>query len=392
MHETKTILVAPLNWGLGHATRSIPIIKSLKEEGFNVVIGSDGAALALLQKEFPYDSFIELPSYKIEYAKKGKNFKFKFLVRSPKLISAVRNEHAVITKLYKEGKIDGIISDNRLGLYCPGIPTVFITHQLQVLSGTTTKITSAIHNRYIKRFNECWVPDYAGELNLSGVLGHPKKPGFSVKYIGPLSRLEKIESTTPKENYDIMVLLSGPEPQRTELEEILLYELKPYNGRVLFVRGIISDDQAIPSTNNIKIVNYMNSENLERAFSSSNLIISRSGYTTVMDLLKLGKKAFFIPTPGQTEQEYLAKRLMEQRLVPYTKQEDFKLKDLSKVKIYKGLDSLIGISGFEEIQFGKLFGLFKGERKLRTHPKVTFNINLFIMSFNNMLNDRKTKS
>ncbi len=389
MQEKKTILVAPLNWGLGHTTRCVPIIHALKEEGFQVLLGSDGVALDLLKKEFPEEDAIELPSYQIEYAKKGKNFKWKMLLRSPKVIKAINAERKLVKRLVKENKIDGVISDNRLGLYSDKIPTVFITHQLQVLSGKTTKITSALHSRYIKRFNECWVPDYADSPNLSGKLGHPKDFEIPVKYIGLLSRLHKSEE---EKIYDIAVLLSGPEPQRTDLEEILLHELKRYNGQVLFIRGVVEEEQTVQRNNNIKLVNYMESSELEKALNCSDLILSRSGYTTIMDLAKLGKKAFFIPTPGQTEQEYLAKRLKKKGMVPCANQEEFKLKDLSKAKVYKGFDSLLSNSSVVDVNFRELFGLFEGKRKLRANSKITFYINLFVMRFNNVLNDREAKS
>lgn len=385
----KTILVAPLNWGLGHATRSIPIIHALLADGFEVIIASDGMALTLLQKEFPQLEGIELPSYKIEYAKKGKRFKWKMLLRSPKVLKAIRQEREQLKELVKNKKIDGVISDNRLGLYHTEIPTVFITHQLQVLSGSTTRLTSAMHRSYIKKFDECWVPDFADDANLSGKLGHPKKFEIPVKYIGALSRLEQKETAS---SYDIMVLLSGPEPQRTELEEILMHELKHYKGQVLFVRGVVEAEQKVTRKEQVKIVNFMETEDLQKAICSSDLIICRSGYTTIMDLFKLGKKAFFIPTPGQTEQEYLAKRLHTMGIVPFKDQEKFSLKDLSKVKVFTGFEPLLNQRRFGEGSFGELFGLFKGERKLRSHSKVAFNINLFVMGFNNVLDDREPKS
>ncbi|RXG33269.1 conserved hypothetical protein [Leeuwenhoekiella marinoflava DSM 3653] len=389
MNKPKTILVAPLNWGLGHATRSIPIIHALLTEGFQVIIGSDGPALQLLQKEFPQLEFLEFPSYKIEYAKNGKRFKWKMLLRSPKVLKAIRQERELLKKLVKDKKIDAVISDNRLGLYHNDIPTVFVTHQLQVLSGSTTRLTSAMHRNYIKRFDECWVPDFSGKTNLSGKLGHPKKFEIPVKYIGALSRLESVETES---HYDIMVLLSGPEPQRTELEELLMHELKHYKGQVLFVRGVIEEQQTVTRKEQIKIVNFMETEDLQKAICSSDLIISRSGYTTVMDLYKLGKKAFFIPTPGQTEQEYLAKRLQNKGIIPFKEQENFSLKALSKAKVYSGFKPLLNEGSFNSTGFGELFGLFKSERKFRSHSKVAFNINLFIMGFNNMLDDREPKA
>jgi len=191
MIEKKRILVAPLNWGLGHATRCIPIIKALEEHGFVPVIASDGVALSLLTKEFPSLEMVELPSYKVEYAEKGRNFKLKMLWDSPKMLKAMTGEKKMVKKLIRELNIDGIISDNRLGVYNKKLPCVFITHQLNVLTGNTTWFTSKMHQSIIRKFNECWVPDVKEKPNLTGRLGHLKRSGMNIRYIGPLSRLEK---------------------------------------------------------------------------------------------------------------------------------------------------------------------------------------------------------
>ncbi|MBL7473999.1 glycosyltransferase [Robertkochia sediminum] len=334
MRKMQRILVAPLNWGLGHATRCIPIIRELKANGFDPVIASDGVALELLKTEFDDLEFVELPGYQVEYAKKPGYFKWKLLLNSPKMMKAVAKERKLVKKLVKDLALDGIISDNRLGVYSKKVPSVFMTHQLNVLSGNTSAISTAIHQRYISKFDVCWVPDTAGEPNLSGVLGHPDRPLHDVRYLGPLSRLEKLELPV---KYDLFVLLSGPEPQRTLLEERLLDELQDFAGQVLFVRGKIEARQTVMSKGHMKVYNFMNSEQLEVAFSKSSLALCRSGYTTIMDLAKLEKKAFFIPTPGQYEQEYLAKRLDEQGLVPFAAQDTFKVDMLNRVKDYKGL-------------------------------------------------------
>lgn len=385
MQKNNTILVAPLNWGLGHATRCIPIIRLLLQDGFEVLIGSDGNALALLRQEFPDLKAITLPSYQIEYPKNGAHFKWKMLLRSPKIIKAIKEEQKLVEKLVKSNTIQGVISDNRFGLYHTAIPTVFITHQLQVLSGNTTKLTSALHRRYIKRYDVCWVPDFAGAGNLSGKLGHPKNFTIPVTYIGPLSRLNTLKTPV---KYDIMVVLSGPEPQRTELEEVLLHELRIYKGSVLFVRGKINAEKSIKGSENIKIVDFMESNALEEALNASKLILCRSGYTTIMDLAKLGKKAFFIPTPGQTEQEYLAKRLKKLGKVPFVNQYEFKVKNLSQAEVYSGFDPLVYDSVINRLDAGQLFGLFKSKRKLRSYSKIAFYINFFVMGLYNMFHNR----
>ena len=342
----KKILIAPLNWGLGHATRCIPIIKALEENGFEPIIASDGVALALLKKEFPKLLSIELPAYNIQYAVNGKNFKWKMILQLPKMLIAIKKERKTTKTIIKNHQISGVISDNRLGVYSKNIPSVFITHQLNVLSGKTSWLTTKLHMRYVLRFNACWVPDVAGAINLSGKLGHIKNPESKIKYIGPLRKKKK--KTLPIK-YDIMVLLSGPEPQRTLLENKLKKELKSSDKEILFVKGIVEKIQQIEKIDTITYYNFMNSEQLNTAFNESDIILCRSGYTTIMDLAKLEKKAFFIPTPGQYEQEYLAKKLKAEIVAPSCKQEKFKISKLEKTSFYKGFKDLSVAQDWREL-------------------------------------------
>jgi uncharacterized protein (TIGR00661 family) len=332
----KNILIAPLNWGLGHATRCIPIIKALEEHNFNPIIASDGVALALLKKEFPHLIATELPPYDISYAEKGKNFKWKLLAQMPKMFGAILKEKKRTAQIINEFAIDGIISDNRLGVYSSQIPSVFITHQLNVMSGKTSWLTTKVHAQFISKFKQCWVPDNESLLNLTGKLGHLKKPLENVVYVGPLSRFEKKRK---KLKYDLMVILSGPEPQRTLLEEKLVGELKSYSGAVIFIKGVVEEIQTSHIEDTITYYNFMNSEQLETAFNQSKKVLCRSGYTTVMDLAKLGKKAFFIPTPGQYEQEYLAEKYTLEGIAPSCTQDEFDIEKLSDLEHYKGLQN-----------------------------------------------------
>ena len=349
----KRILIAPLNWGLGHATRCIPIINALLACGFEPVLASDGNALLLLQKEFPNLSSIELPSYNIIYAKKGQHFKLKLLKDSPKLIKAIKAEKIAVQNFIENNTVAGIISDNRLGVYSQKVPSVFITHQLNVLSGNTTWLSTKMHQKFIKEFDVCWIPDTEGDINLSGELGHNDSIKTTKKYIGPLSRFEKISLKIVN---DVLVILSGPEPQRTLLEEKLLREFKNFDKKIVFVKGLIEKEQTIEIIKSMTIYNFMTSELLEKTINESALIISRSGYTTIMDLAKLNKKAFFIPTPGQFEQEYLAKRLTDLNLVPSCNQDNFTLNKLENTNAFKGLKS------FDyRVDFKNLFSLFERE-------------------------------
>jgi uncharacterized protein (TIGR00661 family) len=346
----KRILVAPLNWGLGHATRCIPIINALLTNEFEPVIASDGEALKLLEKEFPSLESLELPSYNITYAAKAENFKLKLIQDSPRLLKTIKKEKAATKRLVDDHRIDGIISDNRFGVRHKKLPSVFITHQLRVLSGSTTWLSTAMHQKIIGKFDECWVPDHKGEPNLSGILGHASLSDTAIKYLGPLSRFEKIAKPS---SFGLMILLSGPEPQRTLLENKLLKALESYDKPCLFVRGKVEDTQTKTEKDQLTIYNFLTSASLEEALNASELILCRSGYTTVMDLAKLKKKAFFIPTPGQFEQEYLAEKLEKDGIAPYASQEDFHFGMLAKNSGYQGFKAME-----YQTDFKSLFSLF----------------------------------
>lgn len=349
-NNKKNILVAPLNWGLGHATRCIPIIEALIERNFNVILASDGNALLLLQKEFPKLESLKLPAYNVFYSKTGNGFKWKILFQLPKIAYAIYKEHLFLQQLKRNYKIDGIISDNRLGLFGSKVPSVFITHQLTLLTGSTTWFSSKIHGFFIKKFDACWIPDFAGDPNLSGDLGRSKMNFKSTIYMGPLSRFKKSNIV---EKEQILVVLSGPEPQRSLLEEKLIAELMSLPKNIVFVKGIVEENQDITTENNITFYNFMTSDELEIAINESEMIICRSGYTSVMDLAILKKKAFFIPTPGQFEQNYLAKKFETEKRIPFCLQDEFTALKLEEILNYSGF------SNFEMSQdWNKLFSLF----------------------------------
>ena len=349
----KNILIAPLNWGLGHATRCIPIINALERNGFTPIIASDGVALALLKKEFPHLLALELPSYNIEYPKKASDFLWKMIKNTPTALMAMRHEKKLTEKWISEHQLCGIISDNRLGVHSKKIPSVFITHQLTVLSGNITWLSSKMHEYYIRKFDECWIPDTKESLNLSGKLGHLKNTTLKLKYIGVLSRLRKLDLPIV---YNLMIILSGPEPQRTMLEEKLISELPDYKGSVVFIKGKIESEQSVTIKDNITFYNFMQTDQLEKTFNESEMVLCRSGYTTIMDLAKLEKKAFFIPTPGQFEQEYLAEKYHKEGILPMATQEQFKMESVYSVDLYTGLPKIKSDINWEE-----LFALFERE-------------------------------
>lgn len=335
MHR-KRILVAALNWGLGHATRCIPVIEQLQANGYEPIIASDGSALLLLKKEFPHLTSFEFPSYEIRYSKTAGFFKWKMIMNSTSIINAIKTEKVLTEQIVKEQNISGIISDNRLGVRSNRLDkNVFITHQLNVLSGNTTFLSSYLHQTYINKFDQCWVPDFNDENNLSGILGHLKDPGPHIRYMGVISRLKKEEVPLI---YDYLVLLSGPEPQRSLLEAKLLSAFERTARKVLFIRGVMDEKPINISPNpNINIKNYLYGQSLQHAINGSKYVISRSGYTSLMDFSKLEKKVFLVPTPGQKEQEYLAEKLEKLKIAPFCEQDQFSLDKLEKIKDYSGL-------------------------------------------------------
>jgi UDP-N-acetylglucosamine transferase subunit ALG13 len=320
------ILVAPLDWGLGHACRCIPIIRHLSAIGCTVILAANSPQKSVLQTEFPDLLILELGGYNITYAKTKRWFSFRIFSQLPKILSAINKEHEWLKTIVSKHRIDAVISDNRYGLWHSQIPVAFITHQLNIEApfSWSKAIIRKFNYKFINRFSCCWVPDVEGIPNIAGKLSHPKQlPRTPVKYMGGISRFEK---QTAKEEYDALIVISGPEPQRTLFEEKILKDLENFRGKILLVRGLPGNASIIPSTNNAEIVNHLTSNELAIAFCKAKYIISRSGYTTVMDILKLNKKSILIPTPGQTEQEYLGAHLQKQYWCMIVNQNNFNLK------------------------------------------------------------------
>lgn len=313
------IIVAPLNWGIGHATRCVPLINDLILKGFDPIITSDGNALTYLKKEFPNLKTYELPSYKIEYAKKGYLLKLKLLFQIPRIQKAIKEEHEIIQDIVEIEEVKGIISDNRFGVYSSQITSIYITHQLRVLSGISTFFTTKIHQEVMANFQEIWVPDFKKSPRLSGILSVNSDIKIPIKFIGILSRFSHKGPVTTKQNIDILVLLSGMEPQRRILEKKLIATLKKSSKKIVFIRGVLSS-KTLKNTTHITFINFLSQDELFVKITQSKLVIARSGYSTLMDLAALQKKAFLIPTPGQTEQEYLAKHLDTLKITPFSTQ------------------------------------------------------------------------
>lgn len=354
------VLVAPLDWGLGHATRCIPIIKALQELGKTVLLAGDGPSAQLLQTEFPTLTLLPLRGYHISYAKTGWGLPWQMLAQAPTIFQTIKDEHAWLDAMIEEQQIDLVISDNRYGLYSKKIPCVLITHQLTIKMpfAWLERHVQKIHYSLINRFHTCWVPDSKGTLNLGGDLSHPMKmPAIPVKWIGLLSRfalsksteteVQTINESSTRFAFQYCFLLSGPEPQRTLLENIILKNIEGLKGPIVLVRGLpsnatdsLTNTASKPSSTNttpnplpaslpqqLTVYPHLPAADLAPLILSSEWIICRSGYSTLMDLAALHKKAILIPTPGQTEQEYLAKQLAAQGMATTVTQSKFSLSE-----------------------------------------------------------------
>lgn len=325
-------MVAPLNWGLGHASRCIPVIDALIKYDFQPILAGDGESLELLRKEFPELKYYKLPSTEVVYSEKGSLLKFKLLSQIPKVVNSGHHEKKKVDEIHQIESLSGIISDNRFGVRSDKIPSVYMTHQIQVLSGVTTRLTSRYHQKIISKFTECWVPDFESN-DLAGQLSQPGNKSLRLKYIGPLSRFVHHPQ---KKVWDIVAVLSGPEPQRSILEKKIQRELIGCSEKSLIIQGTLDNKQTIRTEGNLTIVNFMLHQELQEAIEQAKVILSRSGYSTVMDLNVLKAKAFFIPTPGQFEQEYLASYLKKKGYADFSDQESFHLGMLNNIGDYDG--------------------------------------------------------
>lgn len=334
----KNVMVTPLDWGFGHATRCIPIIRELILRGCSVFIAGSGPSLMLLRNEFPSLTFFSITGYHPVYSS-GRNMVWTVARQVPKFVRAIRAEHNEVEALIERHKIDLIISDNRYGCWSKKALSIVITHQINILMPPTmawlSRLLDVINQRLLKKFSVCWIPDFPDmENSLSGVLGHKKEQRPEIRYIGPLSRFSSKEKADHK--YDLVCILSGPEPQRTILEKIIQEQAKNLSIRFLMIRGVMSSNGKASSE-----VDFLNSEALETVILESSVIIARSGYSMIMDLATLGKKAIFIPTPGQTEQEYLADRWLQKGVAYSMPQQAIDIKNaLIKSQHYTGFQKI----------------------------------------------------
>lgn len=310
MLTSRKVLLAPQHWGLGHVTRTIPVIRYFIDRGWEVYLASSDAGSDLLRREFPSLPVFELPDYKINYP--SKNMYWNMAIQLYKMHSAIWKENRVIRKLCKEYKINLLVSDARLGAAQSRVKSVIITHHLHFpLPFKFFEWCADTWMRFFYlQFDEIWIPDFQDEPNLSGLLAHQFKSKKHY-YIGALSRFKKLDLDT---RYNYCFMLSGPEPQRTRLEDRIVSQLQSIEfQKVVLIRGT-TKAHSISVPANVDVIDLATSEQINSIMCSSDLIICRSGYSTLLDLSVIQKKALLIPTPGQPEQEYLGRELHRKKM------------------------------------------------------------------------------
>lgn len=333
----KRILITPLDWGLGHATRCIPIIYELLYQNFEVLVASSGDAALLLKEHFPELKHFLLPGYHPVYPANGAMV-LKMVQQLPAFTAAIKKENKLICEIVNREKVKVIISDNRYGCYAATTKNIFITHQVHLLMPDDWKWMEAgvnkVNHHMIRQFDECWIPAESEALIPELLKG---RETLSAKFIGYLSRLSPVSA--PKK-YDAVAMVSGPPPQRAIYAALLRQQLLKRNLKALLITGEPGLEKSHQQINQLETVNHLDTTGVNEAMAQTDLVITRSGYSSVMDLMKLGKKAILVPTPGQTEQEYLAKTLREKGLAYSMPQNEFDLeKALTEVENYSGFQN-----------------------------------------------------
>jgi spore coat polysaccharide biosynthesis predicted glycosyltransferase SpsG len=337
LNTGKNILICPLEWGLGHAARMIPIARKLRELNNNVLVASGEEHLSMFRMEFPGIACINFPGFKPAYSRHFPQYIF-LLLKIPVLIWHIFREHFRLKKLIAENNIDIVISDNRFGLWNRNIISVYVTHMPLIPLPKKLRFLEpvgvALHRMIMNKYTFCLIPDLPGELNLSGRLSHGLKLPGNVRFIGILSRFigtgKSIVKNEPPFAY--AVILSGPEPQKEILKQKLISIFKEREFMTIILEGKPGAGTVTRNSGNITFCSHLPSQDIKDIIESSENIITRSGYTTIMELVSLGRSALIIPTPGQTEQEYLAEYLSGKEWFETISQNDIK-RDFSSAKM-----------------------------------------------------------
>ncbi|MDD2195878.1 MAG: glycosyltransferase [Bacteroidales bacterium] len=325
-----TVLVSPLGWGLGHASRLIPVINALLDKGCTVVIGADPHTIELLQPRFPNVECFVFKSVNVKFSK-GKHQLFSLIRIAIKLLLLAKREQRELKRIIDTKSITAIISDNRYGLHAKGVKSVLVTHQLSPIFPKPFGWLQPLGKRYIKRqaqqFTECWIPDSENGFRLSGNLSDGEVATPNARFVGLMSRFSLLEPQKLQKGFDLVGVVSGPPPHRQAFEQELINIGQRLNLRTLIVQGLPQGKNAARTKGKVTLVPHLPDIQFAKELISAKYVICRSGYSTIMDLIALQCSAITVPTPGQTEQEYLANRIEGEKLFGYCHQDG--LRDLT---------------------------------------------------------------
>ncbi|KAA0005321.1 MAG: glycosyltransferase [Thermoplasmata archaeon] len=303
------VIYAVCSWGLGHATRSLPVVRRLLSEGNDLTVISNGRSLELLKKELgeSVEAYVDIPDYPMLLSENSRQFMAKSMVYWPMFIRRIEKGLARVTKMLRNERYDVIVSDARYDVYSKRVPSFFISHQMRIMNPLRIKMFergSELFNLFFfKRFAGVIVPDYADEDNLSGELSHNlyRIDESKLYYVGVLSDFKK---KNLRKDIDCLVSITGPEPQRSLLEKKLLSQIRGLDGKIVVTLGK-TEKKDVVKKGDVEVYSFMTKDEREDVLNRAKLVVSRSGYSTILDLAVIGVKALMIPTPGQIEQEYL---------------------------------------------------------------------------------------
>ena len=308
------ILASPLDWGLGHASRLSCLIARLKGQGHEIVMAGSGASLELLRNDFPELRSVELKSFSPWFFRRLPQW-IAISLQVPHFIYCCIREYISLRRLISKEHFDLIISDNRYGLHSQSCRSVIVTHQLTPhIASWCPAFVERLFARCLKRlidpFDEIWIPDdkpypdgLSGDLSRTDAYDREK-----IKYVGILSRLDA-EADGWDRGIDYLAIISGPEPMRSHFERHIIDIFESLEGTRVIVRGLPGEgaDKTRSDSNGIIYYNHCSNDVLSKVVASATSIICHSGYSTILDLVHMRKRAYLIATVGQAEQEYLAK-------------------------------------------------------------------------------------
>lgn len=330
----KNVLICPLTWGLGHFTRSVPIAEKLVSSGYTVYFAVNHKFKNLLHHHLPNALLINFPSYKITYSI-NKYLWLKLFLQAPKIIAGFITEYRATQKTINKYSVSVIISDNRYGCFSKKTHNIFITHQVTPIMPAQLKsfqtVSDYVFRKLINRFDQCWIPDDA-TIHVTGKLTGNLDKIRKTSFIGILSRFNCIEPQPLQgiSKLDWLAVISGPEPQRSILEEIIKTEFQKSGKQCMVVRGKPDLTERIDKNGNVWVASHLSSGNLKYVLLLSRFILCRAGYSSIMDLISLERTAVLVPTPGQTEQEYLATKLAEKKMFITQHQHNLDLENAEK--------------------------------------------------------------